>query len=175
MQSITWIEESGYAPELHRYPNFPKCFEVDASGRPAPRFCFNEPEYWTWNLSIVEDYAKSYDRGGLAWRSERHGPLNILMQGPVRPDAITCLYPHFQAIAQNRGIEVRRAQEGYRKAIDWSSKVASRNRSRDGALVSRDFHSSTLNCSHGRHYGWGESAPALSQQLRRGQGVQSRS
>ncbi len=32
MRSIAWIEESSYAPELRRYPNFPKCLEVDAWG-----------------------------------------------------------------------------------------------------------------------------------------------
>lgn len=136
MQTIAWIEESSYAPELRRYPNFPKCLEVDAWGRPAPRFCFNNPDYRTWHLSIVEDYAKSYDLDGLAWCSERPGPLNLLMQGPVRPDTVTCFCPYCQAIARDRGIDVRRAQEGYRKAIDWNSRVALGDRPRDGAFVS---------------------------------------
>jgi len=136
MKSIAWIEESSYAPELRRYPNFPKCLEVDAWGRPAPRFCFNNPDYRTWHLSIVEDYAKSYDLDGLAWCSERPGPLNLLMQGPVQPSGVTCFCPHCQKIARDRGIDVRRAQEGHRKAIDWNSRLASGDRPRDGAFVS---------------------------------------
>jgi hypothetical protein len=136
MQSIAWIEESSYAPELRRYPNFPKCLEVDAWGRPVPRFCFNNPDYRTWHLSIVEDYAKSYDLDGLAWCSERPGPLNLLMQGPVTPGAVTCFCPYCLAIARDRGIDVRRAQEGYRKAIDWNARVAAGDRPRDGAFVS---------------------------------------
>jgi hypothetical protein len=39
----------------------PKCLEVDPRGRPVPRMCFNNPDYRNWHLSIVEDYAKSYD------------------------------------------------------------------------------------------------------------------
>ncbi|MDP9469352.1 MAG: hypothetical protein M3Q71_01615 [Chloroflexota bacterium] len=135
MRSYAWIEESSYAPELRRYPNFPKCLEVDAWGRPAPRFCFNNPDYRTWHLSIVEDYAKSYDLDGLAWCSERPGPLNLLMQGPVAPDAITCFCPHCRAMAGDRGIDVRRAQEGYRAAIEWNARVAAGDRPPDGAFV----------------------------------------
>ncbi|MDP9366614.1 MAG: hypothetical protein M3Q10_20700 [Chloroflexota bacterium] len=136
MTSYAWIEESSYAPELRRYPNFPKCLEVDAWGRPAPRFCFNNPDYRTWHLSIVEDYAKSYDLDGIAWCSERPGPLNLLMQGPVAPDAVTCFCPYCKAVARDRGIDVRRAEEGYRAAIEWNAKVAAGERPTDGAFVS---------------------------------------
>lgn len=136
MQCIAWIEESSYAQELRNYPNFPKCLEVDAWGRPAKRFCFNNPDYRTWHLSIVEDYAKSYNLDGIAWCSERPGPLNLLMQGPVQPDAISCFCSHCQAIARERGIDVRRAQEGYRKALEWNTRVAAGNRPADGAFVS---------------------------------------
>lgn len=136
LKSVAWIEESSYAPELRRYPNFPKCLEVDAWGRPAPRFCFNNPDYRTWHLSVVEDYAKSYDLDGIAWCSERPGPLNLLMQGPAPPDAITCFCPHCRAKARERGIDVRRAEEGYRRALDWNARVAAGDRPADGAFVS---------------------------------------
>ncbi|MGI8915591.1 MAG: hypothetical protein ACR2JY_17695, partial [Chloroflexota bacterium] len=136
MQCIAWIEESSYAQELRNYPNFPKCLEVDAWGRPAPRFCFNNPDYRGWHLSIVEDYVKSYDLDGIAWCSERPGPLNLLLQGPVQPEAISCFCPHCQRLARERGINVRQAQEGYRQALDWNAAVASGNRPVDGAFVS---------------------------------------
>ncbi len=135
MQSFAWIEESSYAQELRNYPNFPKCLEVDAWGRPAPRPCFNNPDYRTWHLSIVEDYAKSYDLDGIAWCSERPGPLNLLMQGPVQPDLISCFCRHCQALARERGVDVRRALEGYRRALEWNAAVAAGNRPRDGAFV----------------------------------------
>src|SRR5262249_41065691 len=140
MQSFAWIEESSYAAELRRYPNFPKCLEVDAWGHPVPLFCFNNPDYRNWHLSIVEDYAKSYDLDGLAWCSERPGPLNLLVQAPVRTAEsrtnVTCFCRYCQALARERGIDVRRALEGYRLALEWNENVAAGRRPRDGAFTS---------------------------------------
>lgn len=140
MQSYAWIEESSYAAELRRYPNFPKCLEVDAWGRPVPLFCFNNPEYRNWHLSIVEDYVKSYDIDGLAWCSERPGPLNSLLQAPVLADEprtqVTCFCRYCQALARERGIDVRKAIEGYRLALEWNESVAAGHRPRDGAFTS---------------------------------------
>ncbi|HEV8635184.1 MAG TPA: hypothetical protein VG370_13210 [Chloroflexota bacterium] len=135
MHAIAWIEESSYAAELRRYPNFPKCLEVDAWDRPTRRFCFNNPDYRAWHLSIVEDYAKSYDLYGIAWCSERPGPLNLLMQGPVTPDQVSCFCRHCQALARERGIDVRRARAAYRRVIDWNARLAAGERPRDGAFV----------------------------------------
>jgi hypothetical protein len=139
IQSFAWIEESSYADELRRYPNFPKCVEVDAWGRPARTFCFNNIDYRTWHLSIIEDYVKSYDLDGIAWCSERPGPLNLLMQGPLEPQdsrqGVTCFCRYCQAIARDRGIDVRRAQEGYRKVLEWNEQVAAGTRPPDGAFV----------------------------------------
>jgi hypothetical protein len=136
IQAIAWIEESSYAPALRAYPNFPKCLEVDAWGRPAPRFCFNQPDYRAWHRSIVEDYAKSYDLDGIAWCSERPGPLNLLLQGPVEPAQVTCFCRHCQALARERGIDARRAIEGYRRELEWNAAVAAGDRPADGAFVS---------------------------------------
>jgi hypothetical protein len=106
LQSFAWIEESSYAAELRRYPSFPKCLEVDAWGRPVPLFCFNNPDYRDWHLSIVEDYVKNYDLDGLAWCSERPGPLNLLVQAPVVASEprtqVTCFCQYCQALASLR-------------------------------------------------------------------------
>ncbi len=140
LKSFAWIEESSYADELRRYPNFPKCLEVNVWGQPVPLFCFNNPDYRAWHLSIVEDYAKSYDLDGLAWCSERAGPLNLLVQAPVRSEdartELTCFCRHCQALARERGIDVRRAIEGYRLASEWNAGLAAGNRPRDGAFTS---------------------------------------
>src|ERR1051326_528658 len=139
MQSFAWIEESSYAAELRRYPNFPKCLEVDPWGRPVALFCFNNPDYRNWHLSIVEDYAKSYDLDGLAWCSERPGPLNALLQAPVLPEEsrtqVTCFCRYCQRLARERGIDVRRAIDGYRVALEWNESVAAGRRPRDGAFT----------------------------------------
>ena len=135
MRSYAWMEESSSAQELRTYPNFPKLLEVDAWSRPGHRPCFNNPDYRNWHLGFVEDYAKSYPLDGIAWCSERPGPLNLLMQGPVKVGEIGCFCSHCKAIGRDRGIDVRRAQEGYRALIEWNAKVAAGERPTDGAFV----------------------------------------
>jgi hypothetical protein len=140
MQSFAWMEESSYAAELRTYPNFQKCLEVDPWGVPTSRPCFNNPDYRMWHLSMVEDYAKSYDLDGLAWCSERPGPLNLLMQGPisaaVHNEAPSCFCRHCQKIARERGINVTRAMDGYQKAVEWNQQIGAGDIPADGAFVS---------------------------------------
>lgn len=134
--SYAWIEESGYAAELRRYPNFPKILEVDVWGRPARRPCFNNPDYRNWHLSIVEDYAKSYDLEGLAWCSERPGPLNLLIQRPVDASSISCFCSCCTAIGRDKGIDPEKARAGFRELLAWSRATASGNKDSDGAFTS---------------------------------------
>lgn len=135
MKSYAWMEESSSAKHLRTYPNFAKTLEVDAWGRPGARPCFNNPDYRNWHLGFVEDYASNYDLDGLAWCSERAGPLNALMQGPIQVHDIGCFCQHCKAFARDRGINVERAVEGYRAAVDWNQKVGRGERPRDGAFV----------------------------------------
>ncbi|HVX42246.1 MAG TPA: hypothetical protein VHC49_00075 [Mycobacteriales bacterium] len=135
MHSYAWMEESGYAQALRNYPNFPKVLEVDVWGRPTTRPCFNNPDYRNWHLGIVEDYVKNYDLDGLAWCSERPGPLNLAIQGPITPGLLSCFCPHCKAIAAERGIDSRRAVEGYRKLLEWNQAVSSDQKPADGAFV----------------------------------------
>jgi hypothetical protein len=135
MKSYAWMEESGAARELRRYPNFAKVLEIDAWSRPGLRPCFNNPDYRNWHLGFVEDYAQSYDLDGLAWCSERPGPLNLLMQGPVSVGDIGCFCRYCKEIGRERGIDVRRAQEGYRELIEWNRKISAGERLSDGAFV----------------------------------------
>ena len=136
MGAYAWIEESGYAAELRRYPNFPKVLEVDVWDRPARRPCFNNPDYKNWHLSIVEDYAKSYELEGLAWCSERPGPLNLLIQRPVEASSISCFCSYCKAIGRDRGIDPEKAQLGFRELLKWSRATASGNKDSDGAFTS---------------------------------------
>lgn len=136
ISSYAWIEESGYARELRHYPNFPKVLEVDVWGRPTARPCFNNPDYKNWHLSIVEDYVKSHDLDGLAWCSERPGPLNLAMQSPVKASAISCFCQHCQALARRGGIDVAKAREGYSKIVEWSAQLSVGEKDPDGAFTS---------------------------------------
>lgn len=138
MKTYAWMEESSYALELRRYPNFLKCLEVDIWNKPARRPCFNNPDYRNWHLSIVEDYIKSYNIDGIAWCSERPGPLNLLIQGPIPHDRglISCFCRYCREIARDRGIDWHRAQLGFREAVAWSAALARGERPADGAFVS---------------------------------------
>jgi hypothetical protein len=139
MQTFAWMEESSYAAELRTYPNFAKCLEVDAWGVPTSRPCFNNPDYRNWHLSMVEDYAMNYALDGLAWCSERPGPLNLLMQAPLSTahhgELPTCFCRYCQQIARERGIDVERAKEGFRKATTWNRQVGDGQIPPDGAFV----------------------------------------
>lgn len=137
MRSYAWIEESSYADELRTYPNFLSCMEIDVWDTPARRPCFNNPDYRNWHLAIVEDYITSYDLDGLAWCSERPGPLTMLMQGPTDAGLglVSCFCRHCKRIAAERNIDWRRAQEGYRRLVTWNAEVAAGRPPSDGAFV----------------------------------------
>ena len=134
--SYAWIEESSYAPELRNYANFPKVLEVDVWGRPTPHTCFNNPDYKNWHLSIVEDYAKSYDLDGLAWCSERPGPLNLAIQRPVDASELGCFCTYCQQIARDQGINVEKARAGMNKILEWNNRASSGTSDADGAFTS---------------------------------------
>jgi hypothetical protein len=135
MKSFAWMEESGGARQLRTYPNFAKVLEVDVWGRPGRRPCFNNPDYRNWHLGFVEDYVQSYQLDGLAWCSERPGPLNMLMQGTVDVAEVGCFCTHCRRIARERGIDVDRALRGYRELVDWNQRVGAGERPVDGAFV----------------------------------------
>ncbi len=58
------------------------------------------------------------------------------MQAPTEPQQVTCFCRFCQALGRDRRIDVARAQEGYRHAIEWNARVAAGDRPRDGAFVS---------------------------------------
>lgn len=135
MQSYAWLDESSYVQAVRNLPNFPKLLEVDVWNRPSTRPCFNNPDYKNWWLSIVEDYVKSYDIDGLALCSERPGPLNAAMHGPVAPEGITCFCYFCKEIARGRGVNPERAQQGFLEILEWSALVNNGRRPSDGAFT----------------------------------------
>ena len=135
MKSFAWIDESSYVQAVREIPNFPKVLEVDVWNRPSTRPCFNNPDYRNWWLSIIEDYVKSYDIDGVAFCSERAGPLNSAMQGSVYAESLTCFCVHCREKAKDRGINVERARQGYQEILDWSRKIDSGAKHSDGAFI----------------------------------------
>lgn len=133
--SYAWIEEAGYSGVIHQYPNFPKVLEVDVWGRPTQRPCFNNPDYKNWHLGTVEDYAKSYSLDGLAWCSERPGPLNLAMLRPVQANDISCFCRYCQEMARNQGINVESARAGFEEILKWSARISAGSKDSDGAFT----------------------------------------
>jgi hypothetical protein len=137
MRSFVLMDESSHARTLRSYPNFLKCLEVDIWNKPARRPCFNNPDYRNWHLSLIEDYIKNYELDGVEWSSTRPGPLDRLIQEPTRQGLglITCYCDHCKQRGSERGIDWRRAQEGYRKLVTWNAEIARGSRPSDGAFV----------------------------------------
>ena len=131
------MDESAHARRLRSYPNFLKCLEVDIWNKPARRPCFNNPDYRNWHLSLVEDLIKSYDLDGLLWQSERPSPMDRLMQEPTRQGLglVVCYCEHCKRRGLERGVDWRRAQEGYRKLVLWNAEIARGSIPSDGAFA----------------------------------------
>lgn len=137
LRSIALIDESSHSKQLRSYPNFLKCLEVDIWNKPARRPCFNNPDYRNWHLGLVEDMIKSYDLDGLLWSSERPSPMDRLIQEPTSQGLglVVCYCEHCKRRGAERGVDWRRAQEGYRKLVGWNAEVSKSNLPNDGAFV----------------------------------------
>jgi hypothetical protein len=120
--------------------NWEKLYEVDHHGRRTSGHpggpCFNNPGYQNFTLGLVEDYARSYDIGGIMWGSERQsGLLNTLglsQSSGIDPGKTTCFCEFCLKKGSARGIDVERARQGF----DEMEKFVRDNRSgkipRDG-------------------------------------------
>ena len=135
MACYAWIEESSYSFLAQQMANFAHVLEQDVRGRPTNQPCFNNPLYRAWHLSLIEDYLKSYKLDGVQWCSERWGPLNTLLQAPAGAQRAVCFCPHCRQLAQERGIHVERARQGYLALTDWNEAVSSGHKPADGAFV----------------------------------------
>lgn len=134
--SYAWMEESSYVQAVRDIPNMPKTMEVDVWGRPSSRPCFNHPDYRNWHLGIVEDYVKSYEIDGLAWCSERPGPLNAVVAGPMTAAGLTCFCEHCRRRARDLGVDSERAIAGFRALLEWNEQLQAGHRHPDGAFSS---------------------------------------
>jgi len=135
MQVFCWINENPYAPIARYVPNWPKALEVDCWGKGAATPCFNNPDYLNWHLSLVEDYCKSYPISGIAWASERQGPLGNLLGGGWHSRDITCWCPFCLEAGERRGINVERARAGYQELCRFFETAEKGEKPTDGWFV----------------------------------------
>lgn len=113
--------------------------EVALDGRPAGTLCALHPDYREFLIGLTADYCKSYDIDGVMWGSERQGPLNNAIgashAGRANPGRVTCFCEHHQKAAKERGIDVQRAMEGYRKLAQFVTAAQAGTRPTDGYFV----------------------------------------
>jgi hypothetical protein len=115
----SFVLENTHSGLTRAVTNWPTVLQVDAWGRADPYACVRNPGYVAWWLALIEDQLKSYPIDGLMFGSERSGPLGntIARGGFARNGNPYCFCSHCAAAGERRGLDVRRAKEGYR-ALD---------------------------------------------------------
>jgi hypothetical protein len=114
MKTICWFEDVW----RNDVPNIAQVQEKTLAGRNATTLCFNNPNYRNWLLGMVEDYTRSYEIDGIMWGSERQGAFSNALGashggGNGNPDNVTCFCQFCDAKAKARGIDSKRAREGF--------------------------------------------------------------
>jgi hypothetical protein len=115
LQTYSFVLENSHSGLTRYVPNWSKVLQVDAWGRTDSYACVRNPDYVAWWLSLLEDQVRHYELDGIMFGSERNGPLgNVLEDGGFARDGRPyCFCPHCVAAGERRGIDSRRAAEGY--------------------------------------------------------------
>lgn len=120
-------------------PNIQKLSEVDMYGNRVGAFCNLNPDWRSFVIGLVEDTCKSYDVDGVLWFAERNGPLlnaiGASHRASIDPSGATCFCEFHQAEARERGIDVKRAREGYIELEKYVLQALAGQRPSDGYLV----------------------------------------
>ena len=115
-----------------------KLREIDLSGRPANTLCPLHPDYREFLIGLTKDYCTSYELDGIMWGSERQGPLLNAIGAKVgegNPMRVTCFCELHQKAARERGVDVKRAKEGYEKLARFITAAHTDERPNDGYFV----------------------------------------
>jgi hypothetical protein len=120
--------------------NWETLYEVDHHGRRTNGHpggpCFNNPGYQNFTLGLVEDYARSYDIGGIMWGSERQGgllnTLGLSQSSGQDPGRTTCFCEFCQKKGRERGIDVERARKGFDEMETFVRNGRAGQKPRDG-------------------------------------------
>jgi hypothetical protein len=116
-------------------PNIDKLQEIDVAGRRAGTMCPLNPDYREFLLGLTRDYCTSYDIDGVMWASERAGPLSYALTRGGEESRITCFCELHEKAGRERGIDVKRAKEGYGKLSEFCQSSAAGKRPTDGHYV----------------------------------------
>ena len=135
MKVYCWAEDV-FREDL---PGIQKLQEVDWQGRRASTLCPLNPDYRNFVIGLTEDYCQSYEIDGLMWGSERQGPLHNAISarhgGRADPSRVTCFCELHQQAAKERGIEFKRARQGFEKLDQFIRGARANERPNDGYFV----------------------------------------
>ncbi len=112
-------------------PNIQKLQEFNLNMELSPNVCDYNPEYRNFITGLTRDHCASYDLDGLMWGSERQGPLNNALLG----SRVACFCSFHRKAALDRGIDVERAMEGFKKLVDFTTKAKAGQKPIDGYFV----------------------------------------
>jgi hypothetical protein len=134
MKVYAWYEDS-FREDV---PGVKESRELDWSGRAATTLCNLNPNYREFLIGLTEDYCHSYELDGVMWGSERQGPLlNAIGAKVGKGDAshVTCFCDLHQKAAADRGIDVKRAREGFGKLDEFINAAHAGQPATDGWYV----------------------------------------
>jgi TAT (twin-arginine translocation) pathway signal sequence len=134
MKVIAWYEDN-FETDL---PGIQNLRDVDLDGKPARTLCPLQPDYREFLIGLTNDYCQSYELDGVMWGSERQGPLLNAIGAKVGagdPARVTCFCELHQRAARSRGIDVKRAKEGYQKLAQFIRAARANQRPADGYFV----------------------------------------
>ena len=120
-------------------PGIEKLQELDWQGRRAGTLCPLHPDYRNFLTGLTADYCQSYEIDGLMWGSERQGPLHNAIGarhgGKADPSRVTCFCELHRQAAKERGIDVKRAKQGFEKLDQFLRPARANERPTDGYFV----------------------------------------
>jgi hypothetical protein len=118
-------------------PNIEKLEEVDFEGERLATCCAYNPDYRNFVLGLMRDHCTSYDIDGVMWGSEHQGPLNNALTSRPKwnPPRSGCFCEFHRQAAKERGIDVERAIEGYKKLDQFGARARAGDRPNDGYFV----------------------------------------
>jgi hypothetical protein len=116
-------------------PHVEELEEVDYEGQRRATCCAYNPNYRNFVLGITRDHCTSYDIDGVMWGAEQQGPLNNLIGANTWPSPATCFCQYHRQAAKDRGIDVERAIEGYKRLGQFVAQARAGQRPTDGYFV----------------------------------------
>jgi len=125
-----------FAPTCRASTRSPK--SIFKAAEPEPFACAIPAcaRFWT---GLATDLCKSYDVDGILFFNERNGPLlNALGASHAQSMAssrVTCFCEHHQRAAKERGIDFRRARQGYQELDQFIQAALKGQRPSDGYFV----------------------------------------